>query len=150
MVVELKSASRLQLKLGLALLSFKGFIFSSKFNKNSTCAIFIVAVPRHLAGASVGMTGRKRLINENDLRDIADDITSNAISLNSMTRAEVKGKIQQKIITSKGLNMYANVNEHAAVSNKTINRYLKEMEVSERVGKIKPQSRVEPYLNIRS
>ena len=96
------------------------------------------------------MTGRKRLINENDLGDIADDITSNAISLNSMTRAEVKGKIQQKIITSKGLNMYANVNEHAAVSNKTINRYLKEMEVSERVGKIKPQSRVEPYLNIRS
>jgi hypothetical protein len=84
------------------------------------------------------------------MSDIATDITDDALSLSALTRGEIKRKIQQRVISSKGLNQYANVDDHAPLSDSTVRRYLKEIGASERIGKMKPQSRVEPYLNIRN
>jgi hypothetical protein len=54
------------------------------------------------------------------------------------------------MIETQGLNSYADLDEFAPISNSTVKRYMVEIKTSSREGKIKPVSRVEPFLNIRN
>ena len=63
-----------------------------------------------------------------------------------MSKQDVKHEIQQKMLS----NSMANPDVFTPISDKTVKRYMITMESSERDGKIKPESRVEPFLNIRN
>jgi hypothetical protein len=72
------------------------------------------------------------------------------MSLNSMNTGEVKTLMQKRMISKNGMNSYADLDTFAPISHKSVKRYMNNMEASVREGKIKPESRVEPYLNIRN
>lgn len=116
-------------------------------NLSPKCTLF---QNRYMYGKSVGTNGRKRKITDEGIGDVLDDITNSALTLNAMTRQEVKLRFQEKIIQSQGLNSIANIEHFAPLSERTVIRYMKEMETPERKGKVKPLSRVEPFLNIRN
>jgi hypothetical protein len=84
------------------------------------------------------------------LNEVKKDITNAALRLDAMDKADVKKKIQKKIIEEKSLNNFADLDTFAPLSDRTVYKYIKDMGVSEREGKSKPISRVEPFLNIRN
>jgi hypothetical protein len=103
-----------------------------------------------LKGLSVGNLGRKRLLTPTHVANIYNDVTNSAVSLDGMSMTGVKLKMQKTMAQNIGLNEHANLDTFAPISNKTVKRYVNQMGVTERESKIKPQSRVEPYLNIRN
>jgi hypothetical protein len=48
------------------------------------------------------------------------------------------------------VNKYADLDKFVDISNKTVTRYLNEIETTQNKGDFKPVSRVEPFLNIRN
>ena len=95
------------------------------------------------------MIGRKRLFTESQLETITGKITAAAEALNGFSVRKVKEEMQKEIAASKGLNHVAVLTEFAELSDKSIKTYMQRMDVTQREGKIKPESRIEPFLNIR-
>ena len=92
----------------------------------------------------------KEIFSEEDLEEILGAITHGAITLNSLSRADVKVLMQKKLLEKQGLNSYADLDTFASIDNKTVKKYFTKMEAYEKKGKVKPESRIEPYKNIRN
>jgi len=90
------------------------------------------------------------LFHEDDLREICAIVTQSAKTLASLSRPEVKILLQKKLLKKRGYNDLADLNDFAHIDDVTVKKYLEKMFVTERQGKCKPVTRVEPYANIRN
>ena len=80
---------------------------------------------------------------------VEDEITNAALDLNAMTEADVKIAFQRRLVTKSGRNSHTSL-DLVPISRITFRKYRKALKVSVRKGKVKPKSRVEPYLNFRN
>ena len=62
----------------------------------------------------------------------------------------MKELLQNKLLEKRGFNDFAAKDVYAPIEDSTVLKYLNLMLASERIGKIKPTSRIEPYANIRN
>jgi len=90
------------------------------------------------------------MFNQKDLREIYAVVTQSAKTLASLSRPEIKLLLQKKLLEKRGYNELADLKTFAHINDKTVRKYLGIMLVTERQGKSKPVSRVEPYANIRN
>ena len=103
-----------------------------------------------MAVDNVGKIGRKELFTPDDLEEIRASITHSAMTLDGKSREEVKELLQQKLLEKRGYNVFADKDTFAKIEDRTVKKYMEMMTASERTGKIKPVSRIEPYLNMRN
>ena len=105
---------------------------------------------RFLGGCEVGKPGPKGSFHAVELEDICNEITQSAITLSALDFDQVKSLLQSKLLEKRGYNQFADKERFAPIDDRTVRKYIVEMCSSEKKGKIKPISRIEPYLNIRN
>eukprot|EP01033_Poteriospumella_lacustris_P013318 gene13318-9543_t len=105
---------------------------------------------RFISGARVGIRGRKPRCSETGQNIVANIVQSSAMSLDAKSEAEVLALYQNRILVENGYNTYADLDTFAKLSRRSVGRYMEKAQMTERQGKIKPESRVEPFLNIRN
>ena len=103
-----------------------------------------------MKGCNVGQKGGEELFTTADLEEIHASITHSAMTLDGKSNEEVKELLQFKLLEKRGYNAFADKDKHAPIEDRTVKKYMKIMTASEREGKVKPESRIEPYLNIRN
>lgn len=98
----------------------------------------------------MGIRGRKPRCSETGQSIVANIVQSSAMSLDAKSEAEVLALYQNQILVENGYNTYADLDTFAKLSRRSLGRYMEKAQMTERQGKIKPESRVEPFLNIRN
>jgi hypothetical protein len=99
---------------------------------------------------NVGVLGAKRKLSLQDVQLVGKAVTNEAINLLASNTDKVHEDFQKRIALNKGFNSMASLKKFAPLSTKTSNKYLTEVNGAVRIGKVKPMSRLEPYLNIRN
>lgn len=98
------------------------------------------------AELKVGCKGRKRKIEVFEPSGIKKKICDGALILQevkgALTLQEVKIEIQQTILKKMGLNSLANIDKFAAVSDRTVANYIKDMDCVILKNKVLPRSSV--------
>ena len=129
-----------------------------------------------MQGASVGIRGNKRLLPFEAVAEVEEEITGKAMRsvyecmlmqskcitcitcltvlifstrINAVSKDDLKGIFQKKMKSERHLNSIA-ADTLVPISGRTVNRYCEQIAASTRDGKIKPQSREEPFANIRN
>ena len=101
-----------------------------------------------LAGKDVGCLGRKRKLEVSELSGIQKKICDGALTLQTLTKDEVRLEIQQTLLKKRGHNKHADLANFAEISDRTVTTYIKDMSGSKVKGKIQAASRVEPFNDI--
>lgn len=102
---------------------------------------------RFLAGKNVGKKG-PTLFTESDLQGVLAVVTNRALQINALSKADVKKLFQEALLKKRGRNALADLDTFAPIDDRTLNKYMEMLKITEKQGKIKPVSRKEPFLNI--
>ena len=90
------------------------------------------------------------LFTESDLQGVLAVVTSRALQINALSKADVKKLFQEALLKKRGYNALADLDTFAPIDDRTLNKYMEMLKITEKQGKIKPVSRKEPFLNIRN
>ena len=77
-------------------------------------------------------------------------ITHGATTLAALSKADVKIMMQKKLLEKRNLNLFPDLDTFAPIDDRTVDKYLAKMKATEKKGKVNPESRIEPYKNIRN
>ena len=88
------------------------------------------------------------LFTESDLQGVLAVVTNRALQINALSKADVKKLFQEALLKKRGCNALADLDTFAPIDDRTLNKYMEMLKITEKQGKIKPVSRKEPFLNI--
>jgi hypothetical protein len=94
--------------------------------------------------------GQRGLFTESDLQGVLVEVTKRALDINALSKAKVKKLFQEALLKKRGYNTLGDLDTFASLDDRTVEKYMNIMKITEKQGKVKPVSRKEPFLNIRN